>query len=149
MSFEALVRSGDNPLFEDSNRLHQLSVEHTQGRDESRTLEPGEPDSKSEKDEEALSEALNTIIHKNSITPEPRSHVQVNDQDNKAKNVHSSIKITMQSLFDKTQSSDESDEEEDAKLEESLKKSIYASENVLCTEEREELKKYEEKERQS
>jgi len=75
MSFEALVRSGDNPLFEDSNRLHQLSVEQTQGRDESRTLEPEEPDSKSEKDEEALSEALNTIIHKNSITPEPRSHV--------------------------------------------------------------------------
>lgn len=75
MSFEALVRSEDKPLFEDSNGLHQLSVEHTQGRDESRTLEPGEPDPQSEKDEEALSEALNTIIHKNSITPEPHSHV--------------------------------------------------------------------------
>lgn len=59
----------------------------------------------------------------------------------------------MQSSLDKTQSSviradeGQSDEEEDAKLEESLKKSIRASENVLCTEEREELMKHLEKEK--
>ena len=87
---------------------------------------------------------MNTIIQKSSITPEPR-----NRQDNKIKNADNSIKIIMQSSLDKTQSSDEgqSDKEEEAKLEETLKKSMCASENVLCTEEREELKQYLEKEK--